>query len=102
MFQAARSSILNAKSRLKLHTNNETQYKETKVYGDISVTLRIAFKTDHTFSSYLDITSGTAGRRALVTLRIRNHKLMTEIGGYNQTPTDNRHCPFCGCNVQGF
>ena len=57
------------------------------------------FKTDHTSSSYLDLTRGTAGRRALVKLRISNHKLMIEIGRYNQTTKDNRHCPFCGCNV---
>ena len=24
---------------------------------------------------------------------------MIEIGGCNQTTRDNRHCPFCGCNV---
>ena len=24
---------------------------------------------------------------------------MIEIGRYNQTTNDNRHCPFCGCNV---
>ena len=24
---------------------------------------------------------------------------MIEIGRYNQTTKDNRHCPFCGCNV---
>ena len=24
---------------------------------------------------------------------------MIEIGRYNQTTMDNRHCPFCGCNV---
>ena len=59
-----------------------------------------SFKTDHTSSSYLDLTRGTAGRRALVKLRISNQKLMIEIGRYNQTITkDNRHCPFCGCNV---
>ena len=52
-----------------------------------------SFKTDHTSSSYLDLTRGTAGRRALVKLRISNHKLMTEIGWYNQTTKDNRHCP---------
>ena len=44
-----------------------------------------SFKTDHTSSSYLDLTRGTAGRRALVELRISNHKLMIEIGRYNQT-----------------
>ena len=58
-----------------------------------------SFKTDHTSSSYLDLTRGTAGRRALVKLRISNHKLMIEIGRYNQTTKDNRHFPFCGCNV---
>ena len=59
-----------------------------------------SFKTDHTSSGYLDLTRGTAGRRALVKLRISNQKLMIEIGRYNQTITkDNRHCPFCGCNV---
>ena len=60
-----------------------------------------SFKTDHTPSSYLDLTRGTAGRRALVKLRICNHKLMIEIGRYYQTTKDNiyRHCPFCGCNV---
>ena len=58
-----------------------------------------SFKTDHTSSGYLDLTRGTAGRRALVKLRISNHKLMIEIGRYNQTMKDNRHCPFCGCKV---
>ena len=61
-----------------------------------------SFKTDHTTSSYLEVTRGTAGRRALISdgkLRISNHKLMIEIGRYNQTTKDNRHCPFCGCNV---
>ena len=54
-------------------------------------------KTDHT--SYLDLTRGTAGRKALVKIRICNHKLLIEIGRYNRTTKDNRHCPFCGCNV---
>ena len=54
-----------------------------------------SFKTDHTSSSYLDLTSGTAGRRTFVKLRISNHKLMIEIGRYNQITRDNhRHCPF--------
>ena len=44
-------------------------------------------------------TSSSSGVRALVKLRISNHKLMIEIGRYNQTAKDNRHCPFCGCNV---
>ena len=55
-----------------------------------------SFKTDHTSSSYLDLTTGAAGRRALVKLRISlNHKPMIEIGRYDQTTKDNRHCPFC-------
>ena len=60
---------------------------------------RYAFKTDHTSSSYLDLKRETAGKRALVKLQIRSHKLIIEIGRYNQTTKDNRHCPFCGCNV---
>ena len=48
-----------------------------------------SFKTDHASSSYLDLKRGTAGRRALVKVRISNHKLMIEIGRYNQTTKDN-------------
>ena len=57
-----------------------------------------SFKTDHT-SSYLDLTRGTAGRRALVKLRISNHKKMIEIGRHNQTTKDNSHCPLGGSNL---
>ena len=60
-----------------------------------------SFKTDHTTSSYLDLTRGTAGRRAFVKLliRISNHKLMIEISRYYQATKDNRHWPFCGSNL---
>ena len=60
-----------------------------------------SFKTDHTTSSYLELTRGTAGRRALATVKLRmsNHKLVIEIGRYNQTTKDNRYCPFCGSNL---
>ena len=58
-----------------------------------------SFKSNHTTSSDLDLTRGTAGRRALVKLRISNHKLIIEIGRYNQTTKDNRHCSFCGSNL---
>ena len=71
--------------------NTLQHYRKLEFYG--------SFKTHHTSSSYLDLTKGTAGRRALVKLRISNHKLMIEIGRYNQTTKDNRHCSFCGCNV---
>ena len=39
-----------------------------------------SFKNDHTISNYLDLTRGTAERKALVKLRISNHKLMIEQG----------------------
>ena len=58
-----------------------------------------SFNSNHTSSSYLDLTRGTAGGRALVKLRICNHKLMIEIGRDNQTTKDKGHCPFCGRNV---
>ena len=45
-------------------------------------------------------TSSSSGVGALVKLRISNHNLMIEIGRYNQTTKNNRHCLFCGCNVQ--
>ena len=51
------------------------------------------------FYFILDLTRETAGRRALVKLRISNHKLIIELGRYNQTTKDNRHCPFCGCTL---
>ena len=54
---------------------------------------------NHNTSIYLDLTRGTAVGRALVKLRISNHKLMIEIGRYNQTTKDNRHYPFCGSNL---
>ena len=58
-----------------------------------------SFKSNHTTSSYLDLTRGTAGGRALVTLRTSNHKLIIKIGRCNQTTKDNRHRSFCGSNV---
>ena len=58
-----------------------------------------SFKTDRTTSNHLDLTLGTAGRRALVKLRISNHKLMIEFGRYNQTTKDNSHCLFCGFSL---
>ena len=54
----------------------------------------------HLAFNYLDLTTATAGTRALlVKLRKSNHKLMIDIGKYNQTTKDNRHCPFCGSNL---
>ena len=53
---------------------------------------------NHNTSIYLDL-RGTAVGRALVKLRISNHKLMIEIGRYNQTTKDNSHRPLCGSNL---
>ena len=80
---------------------DEPLYKYGMLKSQVQLTIHSckSFQTDHTSSSYLDVTRGTAGRMALVKLRISNHKLMIEIGRYNQTTKDNRHCPFCGCNV---
>ena len=36
---------------------------------------------------------------ALVELRISNHNLMIELGRYNQTTKDNRHCSFFGSSL---
>ena len=57
-----------------------------------------SFKSDHTTSNYLDLTRGTAEIKKLVKLRISKHKLMIELGRYNQITRDNRNCPFCGSN----
>ena len=55
-----------------------------------------SFKSDHTTSNYLHLTRGTAEIKKLVKLRISKHKLMIELGRYNQITRDNRNCPFCG------
>ena len=52
-----------------------------------------SFKNEHTISNYLDLTRGTAERKALVKLRNSNHKLMIEKGRKNQISRENRHCP---------
>ena len=70
--------------------------------GCFSVGVQLVFKICIlylTISNYLDLTRGTAGRRALVKLRISNHKLLLEIGRYNRTTRDNRHCPLCRSNL---
>ena len=85
----------------KLYKFNETGiYLQNTLQHSQKLGFYRSFKTDHTSSSYVDLTRGTAaGRRALVKLRRSNHRLMIEIGRYNQTTKDNRHCPFCGCNA---
>ena len=48
------------------------------------------FKHCYEISSYLNLTRKTINRKALVKLRVSNHKLMIETGRYNQTPHDKR------------
>ena len=48
--------------------------------------------------SYLELTSRVSDRRTLTKLLISNHKLMIELGRYNNTPRDNRLCPVCDYN----
>ena len=51
----------------KNHTHSPQHSQKLEFYR--------SFKTDHTYSSYLDLTRGTTGRRVLVKIRISNHKL---------------------------
>ena len=51
------------------------------------------FKNECTPSYCLDLTKKITNRKALVKLRIGNHKLMIESGRYDQIPRENRLCP---------
>ena len=51
-----------------------------------------SFKNEYATSSYLELTRRVSDRRTLTKLRISNHKLMTELGRYNDTPRENRLC----------
>ena len=50
-------------------------------------------------SSYLNVTRKTINRKALVKLRISNHKLMIETGRYNQTPHNKLFSLFDGAKI---
>ena len=56
------------------------------------------FKIEYAPSHYLDLTTRTSERRVLTKLRISNHKLMIELGRYNQISRDNWLCQVCGSN----
>ena len=45
-----------------------------------------SFKNEYATSSYLELTRRVSDRRTLTKLRISNHKLMIELGRYNDTP----------------
>jgi len=53
------------------------------------------FKNQYKTSHYLDHTSEQTERKALVKLRMDNHKPMIEIGRYEQIPHEQRICPVC-------
>ena len=56
------------------------------------------FKNEYAPSNYLELSTRTSERRALTKLLISNHKLMIELGRYNQISRDDRICPVCGSN----
>ena len=56
------------------------------------------FKNDYTPSSYLGLTNKLNERKELVKLRIDNHELRIETGGYDQILRVNRLCPICASN----
>ena len=90
--------IAMAKSYVSSMKQEYISYRQNTLQPPQKLEFYRSFKSNHTSSSYLDLTTGTAGRRALVKLRISNDKLMIEINRYNQTTKDNRHFPFCGSN----
>ena len=47
---------------------------------------------------YSDLTRNNTDRKALVKLRISNHKLNVEIGTYHDISEDERLCSVCGLN----
>ena len=93
-----------------LHKTNFkiSRYKDikTEVYYSVAVfsnyTRKLefynTFKHCYEISSYLNLTRKTINRKALVKLRVSNHKLMIETGRFNQTPHDKRLCPVCDSN----
>ena len=56
------------------------------------------FKNEYRPSYYLDFTRKITDRKALVKLRIGNHRLIIECGRYNQIPREHRLCPPCRSN----
>ena len=67
-----------------------------KIFQTVFTT--IIFKSEYAPSNYLELSTRPSERRALTKLRIRNHKLMIELGRYNQISRDDRICPVCGSN----
>ena len=53
------------------------------------------FKTEIGFEKYLIEVKNTSDRISVTKFRLSNHKLMIEVGRYEDTPRDERFCPFC-------
>ena len=53
------------------------------------------FKTEIGFEKYLIEVKNTSDRIAVTKFRLSNHKLMIEVGRYEDTPREERFCPFC-------
>ena len=51
-------------------------------------------KNEYAPSNYLELSTRTSERRTLTKLRVSNHKLMIELGRYNQISRDDRICQF--------
>ena len=58
------------------------------------------FKGSYTPSIYLDVTRKNPNRKALVKLRIRNHKPNIETGRYDKISRCDRICPVCALNIE--
>ena len=74
-------------------------YWQQIIHHSKKLQLYSSFKHDYKISSYLDLIRNSANRKDLVKIRISNHKLMIETGGYNQTSRNNRFCPICNSGV---
>lgn len=56
------------------------------------------FKEEYSLSDYLHQLRSFNERRTLVKFRISNHKLMIEVGRYDNIPRERRFCPLCKSN----
>ena len=53
------------------------------------------FKTEVGIEKYLTEMKNVADRILVTKFRLSNHRLMIEVGRHNNTPRDQRFCPFC-------
>ena len=53
------------------------------------------FKTEIGLEQYLTEIKNVPDRVSVTKFHLSNHHLMIEVGRYNNTPRDQRFCPFC-------